>query len=53
MKAVSAAGMRSIEDAAMRQGWTEERLMEQAGERLAHALASFFPVPGTVVAYLG
>ncbi len=53
MKAVSIAGMRSIENAAIRQGWTEERLMEQAGERLAHSLAAFFPTPGKIIAYLG
>jgi hydroxyethylthiazole kinase-like uncharacterized protein yjeF len=53
MKAVSIAEMRSIEDAAMREGWTEERLMEQAGERLAFFLAEYFPAPGKIVAYLG
>lgn len=53
MKAVTVSGMRSIEDAAIRDGRTEEQLMEQAGERLAHAIARYYPQPGTIVAYLG
>lgn len=53
MKAVTVSEMRSIENAAIENGWPEERLMESAGERLAHAFSRFFPTPGTVVAYLG
>lgn len=53
MKAVTVSEMRSLEDAAVADGWTEERLMEKAGEQLAYAIARFFPAPGTIVAYLG
>lgn len=53
MSAVTASEMRSLEDAAIQAGSTEEQLMESAGEQLAHALSHFFPEPGTVIAYLG
>ncbi len=53
MFAVSTSEMRSLEDAAMADGWTEESLMELAGERFAHSIVGFFPAPGTIVAYLG
>lgn len=53
MSAVTASEMRKLEEAAMAAGWTEERLMEAAGEHLAHAIHHFHPTPGTVIAYLG
>jgi NAD(P)H-hydrate epimerase len=53
MAAVTIAEMHATEEAAMAGGWTEEQLLTLAGERLGLALARYFPVPGTVVAYLG
>lgn len=53
MSAVTSSEMRKLEEAAIAAGWTEERLMESAGEHLAHAISRFFPVPGTIIAYLG
>ena len=53
MAAVSVAQMRALEAAAMLQGWTEETLMDLAGERLGKALAEHFPTPGTAIGYLG
>lgn len=53
MNAVTVSAMRSIEDAAMRNGWTEEQLMEAAGESLACSIASRFPIAGTIIAWLG
>lgn len=53
MSAVTSSEMRKLEEEAMAAGWTEERLMECAGEHLAHAIARFFPCPGTIIAYLG
>lgn len=53
MSAVTSSEMRKLEEAAIASGWTEERLMESAGEHLAHALHRFFPVPGTIIGYLG
>jgi NAD(P)H-hydrate epimerase len=45
--------MRAIERAAIAVGWSEERLLDLAGERLGHALGRYFPQAGTVVGYLG
>ncbi|MES2441083.1 MAG: NAD(P)H-hydrate dehydratase [Verrucomicrobiota bacterium] len=45
--------MLSIEAAAMANGWTEEQLLNLAGERLGRAIGRHFPHPGTAVAYLG
>jgi len=53
MGAVSSGQMRSLEAQAMQQGWTEETLMDLAGEQLGRALACFFPIPGTAIAYIG
>jgi len=53
MSAITAAGMRELERAAMARGWSEESLMDLAGRRLAAAVAAFFPTPGHIVAYLG
>jgi hydroxyethylthiazole kinase-like uncharacterized protein yjeF len=53
MKALTVRDMRSLEEAALEQGWTEERLMQAAGERLGLSITRIFPRPGTIVAYLG
>jgi NAD(P)H-hydrate epimerase len=53
MSAVTSSQMRLLEEAAMAGGWTEERLMETAGEHLAHAITHIFPSTGTIIAYLG
>lgn len=53
MAAVTLAETLSIEAAAMERGWTEEQLLDAAGERLGLAFGRHFPRPGSVVAYLG
>jgi NAD(P)H-hydrate epimerase len=53
MSAVTTAEMREMEVSAISQGWSEARLLELAGRRLGHALAAYFPHPGTVIGYLG
>jgi len=53
MAAVSVAQMRALEAAAIQQGWTEEALMDLAGERLGKSLAEHFPKPGNAIGYLG
>lgn len=50
---VTANGMRAIEFAAMADGSDEPTLMEIAGTRLGHAIARYFPIPGTAVAWPG
>ncbi|MEO0017287.1 MAG: hypothetical protein RLZZ522_570 [Verrucomicrobiota bacterium] len=42
-----------MEAAAASHGWSEANLLALAGRRLGHALAAFFPQPGTVIGYLG
>jgi hydroxyethylthiazole kinase-like uncharacterized protein yjeF len=53
MGAVTIPEMLAAEAAAMANGWTEERLLELAGERLGSAIGGFFPHPGTAFGYLG
>ncbi|MEI6675112.1 MAG: NAD(P)H-hydrate dehydratase [Verrucomicrobiota bacterium] len=53
MGAVTAAEMRAMEARAASHGWSEARLLTHAGQRLGHALAAFFPTPGTLIGYLG
>jgi hydroxyethylthiazole kinase-like uncharacterized protein yjeF len=53
MSAVTCSEMRAAEAAAMAAGWSEEQLLDLAGTRLGHALARFFPQPGTAIGYLG
>jgi NAD(P)H-hydrate epimerase len=53
MSAVTTAEMREMEVSAISQGWSEASLLELAGRRLGHALAAYFPHPGTVIGYLG
>ena len=53
MGAVTTAEMRALEARAAANGWSEARLLTLAGQRLGHALAAFFPTPGTLIGYLG
>jgi hydroxyethylthiazole kinase-like uncharacterized protein yjeF len=53
MGAVTIAEALAIESAALANGWTEEQLLNSAGEALGHAIARHFPEPGTLVGYLG
>lgn len=53
MAAVTISGMLAAEQAALANGWTEDRLSQLAGERLGRAIGRFFPRPGTVIGYLG
>ena len=53
MGAVTIAETLAIEAAAMDNGWTEEQLLNLAGERLGRAIGRFFPHPGMMVGYLG
>lgn len=52
MGVVTIEGMLAAEARAISAGWTEERLLDLAGEQLGRAIARFFPRPGTAVAYL-
>ncbi len=53
MGAVTITETFGIEAAALANGWTEEQLLNLAGERLGRAIGRYFPHPGTVVGYLG
>lgn len=53
MAAVTISEMLALEAKALATGWTEERLLDLAGERLGLAIGRFFPKPGTVIGYLG
>ena len=53
MAAVTVHEMRDTETRAMASGLTEEEILNHAGEQLGHALAKFFPMPGSAIAYLG
>jgi len=53
MAAVTIQEMRDAETRAMASGITEEEILNHAGKQLGHALARFFPKPGSIVAYLG
>ncbi len=53
MSFVTAAAMRSLEEAAFRSGIAAETLMDLAGEGIARRLISRFPRPGLAVAYIG
>lgn len=45
--------MRAAEARAIAAGWTEERLLNLAGERLGRAIGRFYTRAGTAVGYLG
>lgn len=53
MATVTLESMLAAETAAIANGWTEERLLNLAGERLGAAIGKFFPHPGTAIGYLG
>ena len=53
MSAVTIAETLEFEAIAKSNGWTEEQLLNLAGERLGRAVGRRFPHPGTIVAYLG
>ncbi|MBK1883303.1 NAD(P)H-hydrate dehydratase [Luteolibacter pohnpeiensis] len=53
MASLSVAEMRELESQAIQKGWTEETLMDKAGQSLAIAIARQFPIPGTAIGYLG
>jgi hydroxyethylthiazole kinase-like uncharacterized protein yjeF len=53
MGAVTIAEMRAMEALAIANGGSEASLLTLAGQRLGHALAAFFPTPGTLIGYLG
>ncbi len=53
MAAVTISRMLEAEAVALTNGWTEERLLDLAGERLGRAIGRFFPQPGTAIGYLG
>lgn len=53
MGAVTIAETLAIEASAIANGWSEEQLLNAAGEKLGFAIARYFPHPGTVVGYLG
>lgn len=53
MGAISISEALAIEASAMANGWSEEQLLNAAGEALGHSIANFFPTAGTVVGYLG
>ena len=53
MAAVTLSGMFAAEAAARADGWTEEQLLDLAGERLGRALGRFFPTSRHLVGYLG
>ena len=53
MGAVTIAEALAIEASAVKNGWTEEQLLNLAGERLGRAIGRFFSHPGTIIGYLG
>lgn len=53
MAAVTIAESLAIEAVAIANGWTEEQLLDLAGERLGRAIGRHFPHRGNVVGYLG
>ena len=53
MAAVTISEMLALEAKALATGWTEERLLDLAGERLGLAIGRFYPKPGTAIGYLG
>lgn len=53
MSFVTAAAMRSLEDAAFRRGISAESLMDLAGAGIAQRLIDHFPQAGRAIAYVG
>ena len=52
-KAVTISEMLEAEAKAIAAGWTEERLLLEAGTSLGRSIQQLFPTPGTAIAYLG
>ena len=52
-KAVTITEMLEAEADAIRNGWTEDRLLLEAGQSLGRSIHHLFPRPGTAIAYLG
>jgi hydroxyethylthiazole kinase-like uncharacterized protein yjeF len=53
MSAVTIAEALELEAIAKANGWSEEQLLNLAGQRLGRAIGLHFPHPGTAIAYLG
>ena len=53
MAAITIAETRAVEATATAAGWSEEQLLNLAGERLGRAIGRYFPKPGSVIGYLG
>ncbi len=53
MSALTIAETLASEAAAKANKWSEEQLLNLAGERLGRSIGRFYPEPGTVVGYLG
>lgn len=53
MSTVTIVESLAIEASAMANGWSEEQLLNLAGERLGQAIGRYFPHSGTAVGYLG
>lgn len=53
MAAITIAETRATESSAIAAGWSEEQLLNLAGERLGRAIGRYFPKPGNAVGYLG
>ena len=53
MASVLIAESLALEASALANGWTEEQLLNLAGERLGRALGRYFPQAGTAIGYLG
>jgi NAD(P)H-hydrate epimerase len=53
MSALTIAETFASEAAAKANGWSEEQLLNLAGQRLGRAIGRFFPAPGSVIGYLG
>lgn len=53
MATVTIAGALAIEAQAKKAGWTEERLLDEAGANLAAAIVRYFPYPGHITGFLG
>lgn len=53
MTFVTAAGMRLLEESALRSGISAESLMDLAGSEIARRLIDQFPSPGRAIAYVG
>jgi hydroxyethylthiazole kinase-like uncharacterized protein yjeF len=53
MSALTIAEILASEAVAKANGWSEEQLLNLAGERLGRAIGKYFPASGTAVGYLG